>query len=152
MQNAANNEFTDEEAARLREYLLKGGFLWMDDNCDPDFDYIRPNLSRILPGYQIVDLPLEHPMCSVLYRLDHLPQIPAINSSFRTRQDSEIGPSTVHYYGIFGDHNRLMVLVSMNSDVSDSWEREGDNQAYFDRYSPSGYALGVDVVVWVLTH
>jgi hypothetical protein len=152
MQNAANNEFTDEEAARLREYLLKGGFLWMDDNCDPDFDYIRPNLSRILPGYQIVDLPLEHPMCSVLYRLDHLPQIPAINSWFRTRQDSEIGPSTVHYYGIFGDHNRLMVLVSMNSDVSDSWEREGDNQAYFDRYSPSGYALGVDVVVWVLTH
>jgi uncharacterized protein DUF4159 len=65
MQNAANNEFTDEEAARLREYLLKGGFLWMDDNCDPDFDYIRPNLSRILPGYQIVDFPLEHPMCSV---------------------------------------------------------------------------------------
>ncbi len=58
----------------------------------------------------------------------------------------------MHYYGIFGDHNRLMVLVSMNSDVSDSWEREGDNQANFDRYSPSGYALGVDVVVWVLTH
>ena len=60
-------------------------------------------------------------------------------------------PSTVHYYGIFDDKNRLMVLISMNSDVSDSWEREGDNQAYFDRYSPSGYALGVDVV-WVLTH
>ena len=58
----------------------------------------------------------------------------------------------MHYYGIFDDRNRLMVLVSMNSDVSDSWEREGDNQAYFDRYSPSGYALGVDVVVWSLTH
>jgi len=153
MQNAANNEFTDQEAARLRQYLLKGGFLWMDDNWDPDFDYIRPNLTKILPGYQIVDLPLEHPMFSVLYRLDHLPQIPAINSWFRNGQDSEVGAThTVHYYGIFDDRNRLMVLVSMNSDVSDSWEREGDNQAYFDRYSPSGYALGVDVVVWVLTH
>jgi Domain of unknown function (DUF4159) len=152
MQNAANNEFTDQEAAQLRQYLLKGGFLWMDDNWDPDFDYIRPNLTRILPGYQIVDLALEHPLFSVVYRLDHLPQIPAINSWFRTGQDSEIGPSTVHYYGIFDDRDRLMVLVSMNSDVSDSWEREGDNQAYFDRYSPSGYALGVNVVVWVLTH
>ncbi|MEQ1727885.1 MAG: DUF4159 domain-containing protein [Vicinamibacterales bacterium] len=152
MHNAANNEFTDQEAARLRQYLLKGGFLWMDDNWDPDFEYIRPNLARILPGYQIVDLPVEYPMFSVLYRLDHLPQIPAINSWFRTGQDSEIGPSKVHYYGILDDHDRLMVLVSMNSDVSDSWEREGDNQEYFVRYSPSGYALGVDVVVWVLTH
>jgi hypothetical protein len=91
-------------------------------------------------------------MFSVLYRLDHLPQIPAINSWLRSGQDSEIGPTPVHYYGIFDDSNRLMVLVSMNSDVSDSWEREGDNQAYFDRYAASGYALGVDVVVWVLTH
>jgi len=152
MQNAANYEFTDQEAERMREYLLKGGFLWMDDNWDPDFEYIRPNLSRILPGYRIVDLPLEHPMFSALYRLDRLPQIPAINSWMRSGQDSEIGPSQVHYYGIFDDRDHLMVLVSMNSDVSDSWEREGDNPDYFVRYSPFGYSLGVDVVVWVLTH
>lgn len=152
MQNAANYEFSDEEAARLRQYLLKGGFLWMDDNWDPDFEYIRPNLSRILPGYQVVDLPLDHPIFSVLYRLDHLPQIPAINAWMRTGEDSEVRGAPVHYYGIFDERDHLMVLVSMNSDVSDSWEREGDNQDYFVRYSPSGYALGVDVVVWVLTH
>jgi len=152
MQNAANNEFTDQEAVRLRQYLLKGGFLWMDDNWDPDFDFIRPNLERILPGYQIVDLSLDYPMFSVLYKLSRLPQIPSINGYFRTRQDYEFGPSTVHYYGMSDERGRLMVLVSMNSDVSDSWEREGDNQEYFVRYSPSGYALGVDVVVWMLTH
>lgn len=152
MQNAANNEFTEEEAARLRQYLLKGGFLWLDDNWDPDFDLIRPNLTKILPGYPIVDLDVDYPMFSVLYRLDRLPQIPAINSWFRTGQDSEIGPAPVHYYGIMDDQQRLMVLVSMNSDVSDSWEREGDNQDYFVRFSPKGYALGVNVVVWLLTH
>ena len=152
MQNAANNEFTEEEAARLREYLLKGGFLWMDDNWDPDFEYIRPNLTRILPGHRIVDLPLEHPLFSVLYKLDRLPQIPAINSWMRTGQDSEIGPAPVHYYGIFDDHDRLLVLVSMNSDVSDSWEREGDNQDYFETFAGKGYALGVNVAVWVMTH
>jgi hypothetical protein len=68
------------------------------------------------------------------------------------RQDSEIGPSTVHYYGVFDDHDRLMVLVSMNSDVSDSWEREGDNHDYFETYSGKGYALGVNVAVWVMSH
>ena len=81
---------------------------------------------RILPGATIVDLTVEHPMFSILYRVDPLPQIPALGSWQRTRQNSEIGPSTVHYYGVFDDdhQDRLLVLVSMNSDVSDSWERK----------------------------
>src|SRR5262245_12857059 len=60
MQNAANYDFTPEETARMHDYLLKGGFLWIDDNWDPDFDYIRPNLMRILPGARIVDLPVDY--------------------------------------------------------------------------------------------
>ena len=152
MQNAANYDFTTEESARLRDYLLKGGFLWIDDNWDPDFEYIRPNLERIMPDGKIVDLPLEHPMFSSVFRFDALPQIPSLGSWQRTRQDSEIGPSTVHYYGVFDDHNRLSVLVSMNSDVSDSWEREGDDQDYFHTFGGKGYGLGVDVAVWVMTH
>ena len=152
MQNAANYDFTPEETARMHDYLLKGGFLWIDDNWDPDFEYIRPNLMRILPGAKIVDLPLEHPLFSVLYRVNPLPQIPALGSWQRTHQDSEIGPATVHYYGMFDDHDRLIVLVSMNSDVSDSWEREGDNADYFHTFGGKGYALGVNVAVWVMTH
>jgi hypothetical protein len=91
-------------------------------------------------------------MFSVLYRVKPLPQIPALNSWLRTGQNSEIGPSTVHFYGVFDDHDRLVVLVSMNSDVSDSWEREGDNHEYFETYSWQGYALGVNVAVWVMAH
>ena len=152
MQNAANMEFTDEQAARLREYLLKGGFLWMDDNWDPDFEYIRPNLMRILPDGEIIDLPADHPIFSVIYNLDPLPQIPSLGSWLRTGENSEIGPAPVHYYGVFDDHHRLVVLVSMNSDVSDSWEREGDNQAYFDVFGREGYAMGIDVAVYAMTH
>ena len=152
MQNAANYDFTPEETARMHDYLLKGGFLWIDDNWDPDFDYIRPNIMRILPGATIIDLPVDHPMFSVLYHVDPLPQIPSLGSWQRNHQDSEIGPSTVHYYAVFDDHDRLLVLVSMNSDVSDSWEREGDNRAYFETYAAKGYALGVNVAVWVMTH
>ena len=153
MQNAANYEFTPEERVRMREYLLKGGFLWIDDNWDPDFEsYIRPNLMGILPGARIVDLPVEHPIFSAFYQLDALPQIPALGSWIRNGQDSEFGPSTVHYYGVFDEHDRLVVLVSVNSDVSDSWEREGDNQEYFHTYGGKGYALGVNVAVYAMTH
>jgi hypothetical protein len=152
MQNAANYDFTPEETVRMHDYLLKGGFLWIDDNWDPDFDYIRPNLMRILPNARIVDLPLEHPMFSIVYRVDPLPQIPSLGAWQRTGQNSEIGPSTVHYYGVFDEHGRLVVLVSMNSDVSDSWEREGDNHAYFEAFGREGYALGVDVAVYAMTH
>ena len=91
MQNAANYDFTPEETARMHDYLLKGGFLWIDDNWDPDFEYIRPNLMRILPAAKIVDLPVEHPMFSIFYRVNPLPQIPSLGSWQRTREDSEIG-------------------------------------------------------------
>ena len=152
MQNAANYDFTPEEAVRMRDYLLKGGFLWIDDNWDPDFEYIRPNLMRILPGARIVDLPVDHPIFATHFLVNPLPQIPSLGSWQRSRQDSEIGPSTVHYYGVFDGQNRLVVLVSMNSDVSDSWEREGDNPSYFDVFGRDGYALGVNVAVYAMTH
>src|SRR5215813_11159862 len=90
MQNAANYDFKPEEIVHMREYLLKGGFLWIDDNWDPDYEYyIRPNLLKILPEAKIVDLPLEHPLFSTFYQLDHLPQIPSLGSWIRTHQDAE---------------------------------------------------------------
>ena len=152
MQNAANYDFTAQETARMHDYLVKGGFLWMDDNWDPDFELIRPNIERILPDARMVDLTVEHPMFSVLFRVDPLPQIPALNAWVRSGQDSEVSGATVHYYGFFDDRDRLMALVSMNSDVSDSWEREGDNQEYFQTYSGKGYSLGLNVAIWVMTH
>src|SRR6201982_706185 len=72
MQNAANYDFTPEETARLHDYLLKGGFLWIDDNWDPDFEYIRPNLLRILPAAPIVALPVGPPMVWILYPVSHV--------------------------------------------------------------------------------
>jgi hypothetical protein len=151
MQNAANYDFTPDETVRMREYLLKGGFLWIDDNWDPDFEYIRPNLLRILPNAPIVDLAKDHLIFSEVYKVDP-PQIPSMNSWLRSGQTGEFGPSTVHYYGVLDPHGRLAVLVSMNSDVSDSWEREGDSRAYFEAFGQQGYALGIDVAIYSMTH
>src|SRR5215468_495154 len=85
MQNAANYDFTPEETVRMHDYLLKGGFLWIDDNWDPDFEYyIKPNIVKILPEARIVDMTVDHPLFSTFYRIDQLPQIPSLGSWLRT--------------------------------------------------------------------
>jgi len=154
MQGGANYDFTDEEIATLRRYFLKGGFLWEDDNwTDADWEYIRANLVRILPEYPIVEIIPGHPLLAMLYDVHEVPQIPSIESWRRSggRAD-EFGAGPPHLYAIIGENNRLMVLVSLNCDTSDSWEREGDNPEYFQRFSPEGYALGIDIAIWVMSH
>ena len=154
MQGGANYDFTDEEIATLRRYFLKGGFLWEDDNwTDADWEYIRANLVRILPEYPIVEIGPGHPLLAMLYDVHEVPQIPSIESWRRSggRAD-EFGAGPPHLYAIIGENNRLMVLVTLNCDTSDSWEREGDNPEYFQRFSPDGYALGIDIAIWVMSH
>jgi len=154
MQGGANYDFTDEEIATLRRYFLKGGFLWEDDNwTDADWEYIRANLVSILPEYPIVEIIPGHPLLAMLYDVHEVPQIPSIESWRRSggRAD-EFGAGPPHLYAIIGENNRLMVLVSLNCDTSDSWEREGDNPEYFQRFSPEGYALGIDIAIWVMSH
>ncbi len=154
MQGGANYDFTPTEIATLRQYFLKGGFLWEDDNwTDGDWEYIRANLVRILPEYPIVEVTPDHPLLSALYHVSEIPQIPSIESWRRSggRAD-EFGAGPPRLYAIVGNDNRLLVLVTLNSDTSDSWEREGDNPEYFQRFSPMGYAVGVDVAIWAMTH
>ena len=154
MQGAANYDFTPDEIATLRRYFDKGGFLWEDDNwTDADWEYIRANLARIFPEYPVTEITPGHPLLSALYHVSGIPQIPSIESWRRSggRADEfEAGPP--HLYAIVGENDRLMVLVSLNCDTSDSWEREGDNPEYFQRFSSTGYALGIDVAVWVMSH
>ncbi len=155
MQNAADHDFTPEEALHLREYLEKGGFLWEDDNwTDYDWSYISANLKEVLPDAVITELTPDHPLFSILYHIEKVPQIHAIESWRGGFNRSESGPGTEtpHLYAIFGKDGRLMVLVSMNTDISDSWEREADDPDYFYEFSPTGYAVGVNVLLWVMSH
>jgi hypothetical protein len=58
----------------------------------------------------------------------------------------------VHLRAIRDHKGRIMVLMSHNTDVADSWEREGEDPGFFEQYSPMGYALGVNVLVHAMTH
>lgn len=150
--------FDAEEAARLREYLLKGGFLWADDFWGSyAWSVWAGEIAKVLPAheYPIVDLPADHPMFRTLFVVNRLPQIPSINFWMGTGGGtSERGSdsSQPHARGIADQHGRLMVLITHNTDVGDSWEREGDDPNYFHTFSLDGYAVGIDVLLYAMTH
>jgi hypothetical protein len=149
----------EDEADRLRSYLLKGGFLWVDDFWgSAAWDHWASQIGRVLPpaDYPIEDVDLGDPMLSSLYEIKHVPQITNIQFWRRSRglETSERGDDSdeVHLRVIRDQHRRVMVLMTHNTDVADSWEREGEDPAFFYQFSPAGYALGIDVIIHALTH
>jgi hypothetical protein len=85
-----------------------------------------------------------------------LPQIASIQTWRRTggstieRWNDDGAPPDAH--AIADTHGRLMVVMIHNSDIPDPWEREGEDTEYFFRFSPDAYAIGIDIVLYALTH
>jgi hypothetical protein len=133
IEDAGTASFSDEEVVRLREYLLKGGFLWSDDFWGtPALQAFESELARVLPRleYPIKDITPDHPIFRAMFPLTEIPQIPSIqhwrNSGGGT---SERGADSAHvdFRGISDPHGRLMVLMTHNTDISDAWERERED-------------------------
>ena len=150
--------FTPEDAEGLRKYLLKGGFLWVDDYWGPYAweDFAREIAKVLPPGqYPIKDLPPDHPIHRALFEVATVPQVPAWQFWSQTGGDtSEMGPlsARAHMAAITDAQGRVMVLMTHNTDIADSWEREGEDPSYFYAFSPNGYALGMNVAVYAMTH
>jgi hypothetical protein len=146
---------SDQEAARLREYLLKGGFLWVDDFWGtPGWMQWSDQIHKALPGYPIFDIPREHPIRHMLFPVDEVEQVTNINNWLRTHDTSERGDDSPHadFRGIADDKGRLMVVMTHNTDFGDTWERESESHEFFEQFSPKGYALGIDVLLYAMTH
>jgi hypothetical protein len=148
--------FSPEEAARLRAYLLKGGFLWVDDFWGTRaWQQWSQQMATVLPDHRIVDVPPEHPIRRTMFTVDTVPQVTSINWWRRSGGDtSERGPDspTANFRMIADEAGRIMVLMTHNTDIGDSWEREGEDREFFLQFSPEGYALGINVVLYGLTH
>jgi hypothetical protein len=150
--------FSAEDARVLRDYLLKGGFLWVDDFWGPYAweDFAREIAKVLSPAqYPIRDLPPEHPIFRALFQVAAVPQVPAWQYWIGSGGDtSEMGPlsARAHMAAITDAHGRVMVLMTHNTDIADSWEREGEQLEYFYAFSPNGYALGMNVAVYAMTH
>jgi uncharacterized protein DUF4159 len=146
------------DATRLREYLLKGGMLWVDDFWGSDqWSHWVAQFSQVLPPseYPIFDVPLDHPLFRTQYVVSEVPQIPNIGFFMRSGGGtSEQGADSKvpHARGVADKNGRLMVLMTHNTDIADSWEREGDDPVYFYTFSPRGYAFGINAVLYSMTH
>jgi hypothetical protein len=150
--------FDDDEAAGLRAYLDRGGFLWADDFWgDYAFNAWATELRKALPAaeFPIVDLTPEHPLFHTLYVVPRVPQIPSIDFWLGTGgRTSERGAASAepHVRAIFDERGHMMVLMTHNTDFGDAFERETDDRRYFDTFAGPGYAFGVNVLLYAMSH
>lgn len=145
------------DAERLRTYLLKGGFLWTDDQWgSEEWAVWLQEFSKVLDPkeYPMVDVPMTDPIFSAQFVLKEMPQIPNIQFWRSSHSTSEQGAdSAVPHLSAVRDHSgRIMVVSTHNTDIADAFEREGEDPDYFYKFAPNGYALGVNVILHALTH
>lgn len=158
LEDGGTVRFTQEEVVALRTYLLKGGFLWADDFWGSRaWDTWTRALAHVLPptDYPIVDITLDHPLFRSLFEVKALPQIPSINYWRRSGGGtSERGydSAVAHIRGISDESGRLMVLMTHNTDIADGWEREGEDPDFFYRFSVDSYAVGINIILYAMTH
>jgi hypothetical protein len=150
--------FSPEEATRLREYLLKGGFLWADDFWGSyAWEIWAREIGKVLPPseYSIVDVPLSHPIFRTQFEVTKLAQIPSISAWMGMGGGtSENGADSAepHARAIYDKQGRMIVFITHNTDFGDAFEREGDDPQYFYTFSVDGYAFGINVLLYALSH
>jgi uncharacterized protein DUF4159 len=147
---------SNTEVQRLRQYLLKGGFLWVDDFWGtPAWTQWTSQITRVLPEFPIVDVVAADPIRHALFNITEVKQVPSIftwgGPGSDPRERGEDSPQA-NFRAIADSHGRIMVAMTHNTDIGDSMEREGDDPAYFAEFSPPGYALATNIVLYSLTH
>ncbi|MBM3263663.1 MAG: DUF4159 domain-containing protein [candidate division Zixibacteria bacterium] len=144
-------EFDDDEAKSLREYLLRGGFMMVDDfHGTYEWQNWESQIKKVFPDCSMEELPMDHPVFHCYYDFKEFPQVPGIRalSGGRTYERDGVVPRCL---GIFDDKRRLMVLVNWNTDIGDGWE-EAATPGYERIWAETAYRLGVNYAVYAMTH
>jgi hypothetical protein len=157
IEDSGTARFSDEEVLRLREYFEKGGFMWADDFWGTmAWEQWQEEIGRVLPPneYPIVDLPIDHPIFHTLFNVAKVPQVSNIRFWRSTGGGTaERWGDSPHpnVRGISDRGGRLLILMTHNTDIADTWEREGESQEYFYLFSPDGYAVAIDTLIYAMT-
>lgn len=159
MMTEVGSAFINEaETEALRNYLLKGGFLWADDFWgEYAWEVWAEQIGKVLPAAQfpIVDLPMDHPIFRSQFIVTKVPQIASINfwaGSGGGTSERGADSAEAHARAILDKHGRIMVFITHNTDLGDSFEQEAANPQYFLEFSVPGYAFGIDVLLYAMTH
>jgi hypothetical protein len=147
-------KLTPEQVRTLREYLLRGGFLYMDDFWGPEeWERFDETMRLVFPERPIVEIANRDPIFHTVYNLDDRYQVLgqwSLRGGGGWMAQRAAG-TVAHWRGIYDDKDRLMVTMSFNSDIGDSWEW-ADDPRYPEKYSALGIRLGVNYVVYAMTH
>lgn len=155
--------FSPPERQRFRRYCLNGGFVMFDDFWgDREYENLRRELAMVFPDRSPEEVPLEHEIFQCVYPLKEKPQVPAIGNGYVDASGRLVswdpprrGEDTrqVHYRAIDDDEGRIMVFICHNTDLGDGWEREGEDQWYFETFSVKrAYPMGINIVTYAMTH
>jgi hypothetical protein len=145
-------KLTDAQAQKLREYLPRGGFFMGDDLWGPEeWSVFEQSMRRVFPDRAIVDIEDGDPLFHTLFEIGEKYQIPPWPIWARSGSTTKCRGCEPRWRGVYDDQGRLMVAICFNSDIGDSWEHE-DNPEYPERFSWLGVRLGVNYVVYAMTH
>jgi Domain of unknown function (DUF4159) len=144
-------DLTPEQAARLREYIMRGGFLFLDDFWgEYEWQNVQAQFQKIVPEYEIKDLPLTHPLFHAYLDVEEVVQVPNVYNAQRGIT-SEKGGVMPHYMGVENKNGRLVAFIARNCDLGDAWEWIND-PAYPVKYALPAYKVGINVVIYAMSH
>lgn len=148
-------DLSDEEIAKLREYLLRGGFLMTDDFWERDeWQVFSETMARLFPEYPIVEITGgDDEVLHVLYDVDQLTQIPGLRHlyGFDPRIGRIRGLPEPHWRGIYDRKGRLLVAINFNQDIGDAWEH-ADWVEYPEPMTALAYRFGINYIIYAMTH
>ena len=159
----------DDEVTALRKYLRNGGVLYINDFWSAiEWTGFETEMQRVLPGENWVDLPLSHPIFNCVFPLEgpmkklQVPTMQFWNPAHNNDDPSSPplqtvyrgeGSDEMHIRAWLDEKQRIRVIAIHNCDLSDGWEREGENPDYFHTFSEKiSYPLGINIIFYVMTH
>jgi hypothetical protein len=134
----------EQEAAGLRAWLQKGGFLIVDDFLLRQWDVFSRSMREVLPDAQFVRLDRTHPIFNAFFSIGTLEGLHHPSSR----------NAKAEYYGIFENNDpkgRLMVIVNFNNDIGDYMEWSGQGW-YAVNLTNDAYKFATNYLVYALTH
>jgi hypothetical protein len=141
---------SDSHVARLRNYFERGGFLMVDDfHGEREWAAFMHGIERILPGHVVVELADDDPIFQVVFDLRERYQVSGLNIIWG--RPYERGGIVPHWRGVLDDKGRVQVAMCFNMDVGDAWEW-ADHPQYPERLASLAYRMGINYVVYAMTH
>lgn len=154
----------DDEIAILRKYLLNGGFLMADDFWgEPQWANFEREMRRVFPEKKFTELETTHPIFNQIFDLRRAKanlQVPNVQIGRRSQQNNITWEyhdgeecRELHFRVLLDEKKRIIVMACHNTDYGDGWEREGEDEYFFHRFSEQiAYPMAINIIFYSMTH